>query len=70
VEGWQRIQVERSNHVVWLSPIEAVTAADIEKAAPDHTSAEGQTRVAVVFTDAGAKHFADLTTGSYKNRWQ
>jgi preprotein translocase subunit SecD len=47
---------------VWLSPIEAVTAADIEKAAPDHTSAEGQTRVAVVFTDAGAKHFADLTT--------
>jgi preprotein translocase subunit SecD len=62
VKGWERIQVERSNHVVWVSPIEAVTAADIAKAQPDHTSAEGQTRIAVVFTDLGAKHFADLTT--------
>src|SRR2546428_6532367 len=62
VDGWQRMQVEHSNRVVWVSPIAAVTASDIEKAQPDHTSVEGQTRVAVVFTDAGAKHFADLTT--------
>jgi len=62
VEGWQRMQVEHSNRVVWVSPIAAVTPTDIEKAQPDHTSVEGQTRVAVVFTDAGAKHFADLTT--------
>ena len=56
------MQVERTNRLIWVSPIEAVTASDIAKAAPDHTSAEGQARVAVVFTDAGAKHFADLTT--------
>jgi len=62
VEGWLRMQVEHSNRVVWVSPIAAVTPTDIEKAQPDHTSVEGQTRVAVVFTDAGAKHFADLTT--------
>jgi preprotein translocase subunit SecD len=62
VDGWERMQVERSDRVIWVSPIEAVTAIDIAKAQPDHTSAEGQTRVAVVFTDAGAKHFADLTT--------
>jgi preprotein translocase subunit SecD len=58
------MQVEHcqgSRCVVWVSPLEAVTAGDIEKARPDHTSAEGQTRVAVVFTDAGARHFADLT---------
>ncbi len=62
VEGWQQMQVEHSNRVVWVSPVAAVTASDIEKAQPDHTSPEGQTRIAVVFTDAGAKHMADLTT--------
>ena len=65
VEGWEKMQVERcqgSRCTVWVSPIAAVTASDIERAQPDHTSAEGQTRVAVVFTDAGAKHMADLTT--------
>src|SRR5437870_8476012 len=46
----------------WNSTIPAVTASDIAKAQPDYTSVEGQTRVAVVFTDTGAKHFADLTT--------
>src|ERR1051325_4807752 len=65
VEGWERMQVEHcqgSRCTVWVSPIAAVTASDIEKAQPDHTSAEGQTRGAVVFTNAGAKHMADLTT--------
>src|SRR5690242_2459208 len=61
VVGWQRMPVERSDRVIWVSPVEAVTAADIEKAAPDHTSVEGQTRVAVVLTEAGAKRLADLT---------
>jgi preprotein translocase subunit SecD len=65
VEGWEKKQVEHcqgSRCVLWVSPMAAVTASDIERAQPDHTSVEGQTRVAVVFTDAGAKHFADLTT--------
>jgi preprotein translocase subunit SecD len=65
VEGWERMQVERcqgSCCTVWVSPVPAVTASDIEKAQSDHTSPEGQTRVAVVFTDAGAKKMADLTT--------
>ena len=61
VEGWQRMQVEHTNRLIWVSPIEAVTASDIAKAQPD-TSSTGQARVAVIFTDAGAKHFADLTT--------
>jgi preprotein translocase subunit SecD len=65
VEGWQQMQVERcqgSRCSVWVSPVAAVTASDIEKAQPDHSSAEGQTRIAVLFTDAGAKKMADLTT--------
>ena len=65
VEGWQRMQVERcqgSRCAIWVSPTPAVVASDIETAQPDHTSPEGQTRVAVVFTDAGAKKMADLTT--------
>ncbi|SRR5213593_2739046 len=67
VDGWQQMQVEhcRSSCVVWVSPIPALTASDIAKAQPD-TSSTGQARVAVVFTDAGAKHFADLTTAQLR----
>jgi preprotein translocase subunit SecD len=61
VEGWQRMQIEHSDRVVWVAPTAAVVASDIEKAQPN-TSKTGDTRIAVVFTDAGAKHFADLTT--------
>ena len=65
VEGWEKMQVEHcqgSRCTVWVSPTAAIVAGDIEKAQPDHTRAEGPTRIAIVFTDAGAKHFADLTT--------
>jgi preprotein translocase subunit SecD len=61
VEGWQRMQVEHSDRVVWVSPTAALTASDIAKAQPN-TSKTGDARIAVVFTDAGAKRFADLTT--------
>ena len=53
---------------MWVAPTAAITASDIEKAQRDHTSVEGHTRVAVVFTDAGAKRFADLTTAQF-HKW-
>ena len=64
VEGWQQMQVEHTNRMIWVSPIEAVTFRDIKKAEPN-TSKTGDSRVAVVFTDTGAKHFADLTTAQF-----
>ena len=66
VEGWQRMQVEHSDRVVWVSPIVAVTSSDIEKAAPEVTP-DGDTRIAVVFTDAGVRKIHDLTTAQRKN---
>jgi preprotein translocase subunit SecD len=63
VDGWERMQVEhcRSQCVIWVAPTAAITASDIENAQPN-TSKAGDARIAVVFTDAGAKHFANLTT--------
>jgi preprotein translocase subunit SecD len=61
VEGWQRMQVEHSDRFVWVSPTAAVTASDIEKAQPEVNS-NGDTRIAVVFTEDGAKRMLDLTT--------
>jgi preprotein translocase subunit SecD len=60
VKGWQRMQVEHSYRAVWVSPTPAVTAGDIEKAQPE-TAPDGRTRIAVVFTDAGARKMRDLT---------
>ena len=62
VEGWQRMQVEHSDRVVWVSPTPSVTASDIGNAQPQVRPKTGDKVIAVVFTDAGAKHFADLTT--------
>ncbi len=60
IEGWQRMQVEHSDRVVWVAPTAAVTASDIEKAQPE-TTPDGNTRIAVVFTDPGARKIRDLS---------
>lgn len=61
VQGWQRMQVENSDRVVWVSPTSALTGSDIESAKPE-TTPEGNNRVAVVFTDAGAQKIRELST--------
>ena len=66
VEGWQQMQVEHSDQVVWVSPTAAITASDIEKAQHEINPVDGATRIAVVFTDAGAKKFSDLTAAQVK----
>jgi preprotein translocase subunit SecD len=60
VQGWQRMQVENSDRVVWVSPTSAVIGTDIESASPETTS-DGSRRIAVVFTEAGAKKIHDLS---------
>src|SRR5438128_2140120 len=59
VDGWQRMQVEHSNRVVWVSPTAAVIASDIEKAQPE-VRADGYRVIRIVFTDAGANKLHDL----------
>jgi preprotein translocase subunit SecD len=54
------MQVEHMGRVVWVSPTAAITASDIESAQPQIRS-NGDTVIAVVFTDAGAKKFSELT---------
>ena len=66
IEGWQRMQVEHSNRVVWVAPTAAIVASDIERAQPEINSVDGATRIAVVFTDAGRKKIHDLTTAQLK----
>jgi preprotein translocase subunit SecD len=60
VQGWQRMQFENSDRVVWVAPTAAVTATDIERVQPE-TTPDGRTRIAVVFTDAGAQKIRDLS---------
>src|SRR2546430_13526575 len=59
VEGWQRMQVEHSNGVVWVSPTGAVIASDIEKAQPE-IRADGYRVIRIFLTDAGANKLHDL----------
>src|ERR1700757_4607848 len=66
VEGWQRMQVEHSDQVVWVSPTAAIIASDIESARPEINPDDGATHIAIVFTDAGAKKFSDLTAAQVK----
>jgi preprotein translocase subunit SecD len=66
VEDWQRMQVEHSDQVVWVSPTAAIVASDIEKAQPEVDPVDGATRIAIVFTDAGAQKFTDLTAAQVK----
>src|SRR2546422_8753055 len=65
VEGWQRMQVEHSNGVVWVAPTAAVTASDIEKAQPE-IRADGYQIIRVVFTDSGVNKLHDLTAAQLK----
>jgi preprotein translocase subunit SecD len=52
VEGWQRMQVEHSDRVVWVSPTAAISAGDIEQATAAVTR---RTRwIAITLTDVGA----------------
>jgi preprotein translocase subunit SecD len=67
VDGWQTMRVEhcQSRCTLWVSPTAALTEGDIEKALPEINS-NGDTRVAVVFTEAAATKMRDLT----KAQWQ
>ncbi len=65
VEGWQRMQVEHSGGVIWVSPTTALTASDIEQAQPE-IRADGYSVIRVVFTDAGVNKLHDLTAAQLK----
>ena len=52
VEGWQRLQVEHSDRVVWVSPTAAIGAGDIEQATAAVT--RRLRWIAITFTDVGA----------------
>ena len=52
VEGWQRMQVEHSDRVVWVSPTAAISAGDIEQATAAVTRRNRW--IAITFTDVGA----------------
>jgi len=65
VEGWQRLQVEHSDRVVWVSPTAALTGSDIEQAQPE-VRADGDTVIRVVFTDAGVNKLHDLTAAQLR----
>ena len=65
VEGWQRMQVENSERVIWVAPTAALIASDIEKAQPEVRSG-GDRVISVVFTDDGANKMRDLTTAQLK----
>jgi preprotein translocase subunit SecD len=58
VAGWQKM--ESGNTSVWVSPIPALTSADIERAVPNR-GPDGRNTVQVVFTDTGAKKMRDLS---------
>jgi preprotein translocase subunit SecD len=66
VDGWQRMKLEYSEKTVWVSPIAAVVASDIEKAQPE-IRADGDTVIRVVFTEAGAEKIRDLTTAQLRD---
>ena len=65
VEGWQRMQVEHSNRVIWVTPTAAITASDIEQAQPK-IRADGYQIIRAVFTDAGVSKLHDLTAAQLK----
>ncbi len=65
VEGWQRMQVEHSDGVIWVSPTTALTASDIEQAQPE-IRADGYSVIRVVFTDAGVNKLHDLTAAQLR----
>lgn len=60
VAGWQRMQVEHDDRVVWVSPIAAITASDIQQAHPE-VRRDGYRVIAITFTDAGAQKARDFS---------
>lgn len=65
VEGWQRMQVEHSETMVWVSPAAAVVASDIEKAQPEVRD-DGDRVIRVIFTEVGANKIRQLTTAQLR----
>lgn len=61
VEGLERMQIEHSDRVIWVSPAVAISASDIEQATPALTRPEGFRSIPITFTDAGAKKARDLS---------
>ena len=52
--------VEHTNRIVWVAPMAVVTAADIQSAVPEIND-RGERRIAILFTDDGAKKAYDLS---------
>jgi preprotein translocase subunit SecD len=68
VEGWERMQVEHCQGprcVVWVSPVAAIVASDIEQAQPE-VRHDGDTIISVVFTDVGVSKLHALTAAQFK----
>jgi preprotein translocase subunit SecD len=65
VDGWQRMQVEHTDRVVWVSPVAAIVASDIEQAQPEARH-DGDTVISLVFKDAGVSKLHALTAAQFK----
>jgi preprotein translocase subunit SecD len=61
VESWQRMQVEHSDRVIWISPTAAISASDIEQATAAVVRPEGIRMIVITFTDVGAQKARDLS---------
>ena len=60
IAGWQQMPAP-GGRAVWVSPTTALTSTDIARAEP-RTDAKGERTVGVVFTEAGARKMAQLST--------
>jgi preprotein translocase subunit SecD len=65
VDGWQQMQVEHSDRVVWVSPTATLTKSDIKQAQPE-VRADGDTVIRVVFTDSGVDKLHELTAAQFR----
>jgi preprotein translocase subunit SecD len=65
VQGWQPMQLEHSDRTIWVAPVAAVLASDIQQAQSE-VRADGTRLINVVFTDIGEKKIRDLTTAQLK----
>ena len=62
VSGWQQLPAPDPSTVLWVSPTNQLTAADVERIAPSQ-QADGRAAVTVVLTDAGARKMAEFSAG-------
>jgi preprotein translocase subunit SecD len=65
VEGWQPMRLEHSDRTIWVAPVAAVLAGDIQKAQAE-VRADGSRVITVIFTDVGETKIRDLTTAQLK----